>query len=438
MASDRALRVMAALAKATLGIGLLLLFTWEGIYYRFAPVPSDLRFRGSSSCSGCHEQEHAAWQESLHRKMMRRASEPDAVVASFVAENRPPLFEPDDVVWTIGSKWQQQFMGHDGKTETLLPGAWQIGNAQWKHQAWDGWSEPAPLQRCHGCHSVGLDLATGRFVEAGIGCESCHGAGEWHIKSRGLAPIHTGLEAQQCGQCHSRGRSVDGSAFFPKEFKPGAELSDYFAEWEPDYLQNSSAWWGNGTERDRHQEYTAWKTGGHADSLNSLLVDYAGQYGAVTDECLSCHSAEGALNPNAEPISLADARNGITCSVCHNVHGSLDEIRVPCMQCHGDGAYYHRTERLADHIPCPPEAQVQCEDCHMPKTVRLAGEFQLHSHRPGIVTAEDTAKFGVPNSCSNGGCHIDDERPFARMATAPRRQFSRPIESAAARAGGAQ
>jgi len=35
------------------------------------------------------------------------------------------------------------------------------------------------------------------------------------------------------------------------------------------------------------------------------------------------------------------------------------------------------------------------------------GDYTLHSHRAGIIPPSDTKKFGVPNSCANGGCHGD-------------------------------
>jgi hypothetical protein len=396
------------LTFATVGTLVAVALSWNGIYFRLAHPPNQLRYLGSSSCESCHRAEHAAWQDSLHRKMMRNIQLDGEILADFDGEHAPNDLIQEDIKWVIGSKWEQQYMGHDGITETLLPGAWKVRQAAWKQTAWDGWAEPRPLHRCHGCHTVGLDVDSGQFVEAGIGCESCHGPGEWHVKSRGIADIHTGLEAEQCGQCHVRGRSTDGSVFYPKGFKPGGDLNSHLVEWQPDYIQNSSAWWGNGRERTRHQEFTAWKVGGHVNALKSLLEGYEGQYGQVTAECLSCHAAEAAVNPHAEPIKLADARNGVTCTVCHTSHGALESTRIDCAQCHDRGAYHHQTEPLAQHIPCPNEANVQCAHCHMPKTVRMGGEYRLHSHHPGIVPPSDTQQFGVPNSCANGGCHSKD------------------------------
>ncbi len=376
---------------------------WDSIYYRFAAVPEEIQYLGSFSCENCHQAEYDDWYNSLHRKMMRRVAEDGAILADFDSANTPAGLHIEDAHWVIGSKWEQQFMGHDGRTETLLPGAWNVASESWKTKSWDGWSEPFPLQRCHGCHTVGLDLTTGDFVEAGISCESCHGPGQWHVKSKGIAKIHSGLEAEQCGQCHLRGRSVDGATFFPHGFKPGQNLDDFFVEWEPDYIQNSSAWWGNGRERKRHQQYTAWKVGGHVNALQSLTENYSGKYGEVTPDCLQCHSAEGFFATD-KPLKLEDAQNGITCSVCHQVHGDLDKPRAQCADCHTQGAYYHQEESLKDHIPCPLE-EITCVDCHMPLTVKNGGYYSIRTHHPGIVEPKESEQFGVPSSCANSGCH---------------------------------
>jgi hypothetical protein len=274
--------------------------------------------------------------------MMRRVTDSDVVVADLSLDNPDLLFHPEDAVWAIGSKWEQQFMGHDGETETLLPGAWQVGPQRWNSRNWDGWQVPVPLRRCHGCHTVGLDVNTGHFVEPGIGCESCHGPGEWHADTTwGMGQVYSSLDAQICGQCHSRGKSKDDVYFFPVGYRPGLNMDDFFDHLPPDPDQNSSYWWANGSERKRHQEYPAWRRGGHVDSLKSLTENYDGRYGEVTSDCLTCHAGEAAVIGQGHDLDLDDVQYGITCAVCHNVHGDLDKPRMDCAQCHSDGAFHH-------------------------------------------------------------------------------------------------
>lgn len=374
-------------------------------FMKIASPASEDGYVGSARCIHCHEEQNREWSGSLHTKMMRPADDPGVVVARFAESDEGRQFELDEAVWAIGGKWEQQFMGHNGERETLLPGVWLGEIGTWDFKGWDGWQEPIPLSRCHGCHTVGLDVETGQFVEPNIGCESCHGPGEWHVVTNGLGRIHAGSDSETCGQCHARGVDPSNEYFFPVGFRPGMDLDAHFRFDEPSPDQTSSSWWGNGSERRRHQEYTAWRVGGHAHSLEALKNGYDGRYGEVTAQCLSCHSGDYILAPERSKPSFSDVKQGITCAVCHNAHGDLDQARVDCAACHTTGAFEHGRARNADHVPCPADAEVGCVDCHMPLTGTLGGLFSLHSHRPGIVQPIETERWGVPNSCSNGGCH---------------------------------
>ena len=384
------------------------------VYIKQIPIPEDTEYVGSRDCQNCHLNEHSDWFSSLHSKIMRRVDRPGVIVANLESEDI--TFHTNEAVWAIGSKWEQQFMGEEEGAETLLPGAWLINQKKWKTTGWDGWQAPEPLQRCHGCHTVGLDVETGKFTEASVGCESCHGPGSWHSNTAGLGKIYSGLDPQVCGQCHTRGRSIDGQYFFPEGFKPGHQLADYFKEEEPDYIQNSSKWWTNGHPRKRHQEYYSWRQGGHVNSLKSLKENYDGKYGKVTSKCLSCHAGEAINDDQSEDYNLDEVEYGITCVVCHNSHGDLDKPKLECSSCHGRGAFYHQPQANQNHVACPQSANVQCQQCHMPLTVMNGGDYTLHSHKAGIIPPGDTRQFEVPNSCANGGCHQDKDLDWQEAA----------------------
>jgi len=253
------------LTKTFLVAGFVLFVAGIGgvIFIKSQGIREDAAYLGSAQYRRCHVEEYTEWHASLHRKMMRRVDEPGAVVADLDIGSGVP-FDPEAAVWVIGSKWEQQFMGERDGQEVLLPGAWLVASGKWKRKGWDGWQVPVPLRRCHGCHTVGLDLESGEFVEPGIGCESCHGPGSWHVETFGLGRIYSGADAQVCGQCHTRGRSPDGQYFFPAHYRPGQRLDDHFKELGPYGDQNSSQWWGNGHARKRHEEYFAWRQGGGA------------------------------------------------------------------------------------------------------------------------------------------------------------------------------
>ena len=390
------LRATLTLTLASFGAAIL--------WIRAQPAPLDTPYLGSRDCRPCHEDVHRAWRGSQHTKMMRPATA-EVVVADLDPEHPDLLFDPAEVVWAIGGKWEQQFMGHDGATETLLPGAWLVERGEWLRKGWDGWEVPVPLQRCHGCHTVGLDVEDGSFVEPNIGCESCHGPGRWHAWTSGIGRIQSTADPQVCGQCHTRGTSPTGEFHFPVGYKPGLDLTESFVADQPTLGQTSATWWGNGRERKRHQQFAAWGQGGHANSLASLRDGYDGRYGTVTEECLACHAGDHILSSGLRRPGVEEAEHGITCAVCHNVHGELDRPRMECGDCHQGGAFYHRPELNDAHVACPAEAGVDCVGCHMPRVILNGGEFVMHSHAPGIVRPEEAARWDMPSSCANGGCH---------------------------------
>jgi hypothetical protein len=345
--------------------------------------------------------------------MMRPAEDEGVVVAKFEDAGPGLRFEPGDAIWAIGGKWEQQFMGHDGETETLLPGSWHEVTQEWDFRGWDGWERPVPLERCHGCHTVGLNVETGEFVEANIGCESCHGPSAWHVRTWGLGQVYSGVESEVCGQCHSRGTDLSGRYFYPVDYEPGgpARLEDVFDFLEVSPGQDSTHWWGNGHARKRHQEFQAWSQGGHVNALRSLTSDdYDGRYGGVDQDCLRCHSADYILAEGERP-SVAEAINGITCAVCHNSHGHLEAARTECESCHGAGPLYHQPQiSRIEHVPCPQEANVTCVDCHMPKTGMIGGGYELHSHSPSVVDPVSIRNSDVGTSCQDSSCHATESR----------------------------
>ncbi len=396
-------RVVGVILLCVALIAVTAIFAW----LKTAPVPETSRYVGSPSCESCHRDEHRAWRDSQHTKMMRPVTRPGVVVADFAADSAP--FGIAEAHWAIGGKWEQQFMGRDANgDETLLPGAWHVAAQSWQTVGWDGWNQPIPKQRCHGCHTVGLDPVSGKFVEPNIGCESCHGPGEWHAKTLGLGAIASLADAEVCGQCHSRGMdTTTGHFHFPVGYRPGGSLEQHFALAQVTDGQNSSDYWGDGRARSRHEEFPDWNNGGHADSLKILQDGYDGRFGPVVEDCLRCHSGDYVLARGPKP-DVASARLGVTCSVCHNVHGDLDQPRIGCADCHGGGAFHHDSEpRNARHVPCPPSARVDCVDCHMPKIISIGGAMQFHSHAAGIIEPQHAAKWDMPSSCSQGGCHAE-------------------------------
>jgi formate-dependent nitrite reductase cytochrome c552 subunit len=77
---------------------------------------------------------------------------------------------------------------------------------------------------------------------------------------------------------------------------------------------------------------------------------------------------------------------------------------------------FHQPERNAEHVVCGDDAKVTCVDCHMPLTAKTGGGLNLHSHQPGIIPPSDTELYGIPSSCSNGGCHTGQDVDWLQAA----------------------
>jgi formate-dependent nitrite reductase cytochrome c552 subunit len=103
------------------------------------PAKQVTGYAGSQSCAQCHENIHAAWQNTRHAQ-------------AFSA----PIFQRD---WT------------------------QLGSQV----------------SCLECHTTGYDALTGKYAEAGVTCEACHGPFQPNHPD---APMPITPDANLCGTCH--------------------------------------------------------------------------------------------------------------------------------------------------------------------------------------------------------------------------------------------
>jgi predicted CXXCH cytochrome family protein len=96
-------------------------------------------YAGSQSCAQCHQNIHSEWQGTRHAQ-------------AFSA----PIFQRD-------------------------------------------WSELGSQVSCLECHTTGFDAQTGKYAEAGVTCEACHGAFQPNHPD---APMPITPNAYLCGICH--------------------------------------------------------------------------------------------------------------------------------------------------------------------------------------------------------------------------------------------
>ncbi|MCL4810696.1 MAG: tetratricopeptide repeat protein, partial [Thermoanaerobaculia bacterium] len=111
-------------------------------------------------------------------------------------------------------------------------------------------------------------------------------------------------------------------------------------------------------------------------------------------------------------------RMGVRCTDCHDAHTAKlkKEGNGVCLQCHEAAAYddarhhFHRREWKGK-----PSDGALCVSCHMPKSpfmvVHLRADHSIRIPRPDLTRA-----LGVPNACSQAGCHADKPLSYSEAA----------------------
>jgi hypothetical protein len=104
-----------------------------------AAVTPEPSYAGSASCAGCHEDIHTTWSSTLHSQAFSS-----------------PIFQED-------------------------------------------WVKQSSAASCLECHTTGYDPKTGKYVEEGVTCESCHGPMQQdHPKN----PMPITPDYTLCARCH--------------------------------------------------------------------------------------------------------------------------------------------------------------------------------------------------------------------------------------------
>ncbi len=195
-------------------------------------------------------------------------------------------------------------------------------------QAWDaspGYEQDTEVRlsrpvdpTCLSCHASRLRPIYGTqnryddppFLDNGVSCERCHGAGSEHARNPGAAamanPAKLTPDARDsvCVQCHLTGEArIERAGRRFAEFRAGAKLSDYvtYFVWAP--------------------KDPAMKVSSHVEKL------------AMS----ACKRAAG---------------DALWCGTCHDPHTGANRTQEACVQCHS-GAH-HREE--------------SCAPCHMPRS----------------------------------------------------------------------
>ncbi|UCD24338.1 MAG: hypothetical protein JSW51_15180, partial [Gemmatimonadota bacterium] len=372
-------------------------------------------FVGREKCVDCHEVEHDSWRDSDHDRAMQPASDStvlgdfdDAVFeysdvsarffrrdGKFYVNTQGPNGELADfeIAYTFGHEPLQQYLVPfpGGRLQSLTV-AWDTERGEWfylyagqdiPHDDWLHWTRGGQNWNgmCAECHSTnlqkGYDANTRTFTttwsEIDVSCEACHGPGSLHVAWAEVPPMArsesdnyelviqtSGISSEQqvelCAPCHSR----------------RTELGDY------DHSR---------TDLLQHMAPSLLREGlYHAD-------------GQILEEVYVYASFQQSKM----------FRMGVRCSDCHDVHSLqlLREGNALCTECHRADAYDSYDHHFHQQIyEGEPSDGALCVKCHMPESPYMVIDYRA-DHSIRVPRPDLTLQIGVPNACSQSGCHDD-------------------------------
>jgi predicted CXXCH cytochrome family protein len=376
---------------------------------------------GRDVCTPCHERETEAWQGSDHDRAMEVATDStvlgdfnDVTVefhgvtsrfyrrdGKFYVHTEGPdgVMGEFEIAYTFGfDPLQQYLVPFPGGRLQALSIAWDVQGQRWFHlypnqripaSDWLHWTRNGQNWNgmCAECHSTnlvkGYDAATQTFsttwFEIDVSCEACHGPGSRHaewgklppmarppVENYGLAvrtgDISSSEQVELCAPCHSR----------------RAEFGDYdhartvlLDQLLPSTL-DSGLYYADGQVRDEVYEYGSF--------LQSKMY-----------------------------------RNDVRCGDCHDAHSLKlrQEGNALCLQCHQADAYdtpdHHFHKKVYQG---KPSDGALCVKCHMVERPYMVIDWRA-DHSLRVPRPDLSVTLGIPNGCTQGGCHADSTDAWA-------------------------
>lgn len=376
----------------------------------------DAQYVGSERCMSCHETEYADWKGSHHERAMMVAADSSVlgdfnttftsqgVTSRFYTDNGKYFVNtegPDgsyqdyEIIYTFGIEPLQQYIVEfpGGKFQCLRT-AWDTEKNVWfdlypdmklVHDEWIHWTNGGLNWNtmCSDCHSTLVkkdynpvkDDYNTTYSIINVSCESCHGPGKEHVEitsapgydsSQYMGKLYLGKHTfpkqmvDDCARCHSLRTQ------FTEYYDHEGIYMDHYA---PDWLRDG-IYFGDGQILGEVYVY--------ASFIQSKMY----------------------------------AQN-VKCNDCHNVH-SLDlkfQDNTLCLQCHEPTKY----ESKLHHFHELNTEGADCINCHMPGRYYMGNDFRRdHSFR--VPRPDLSAKYGVPNTCNEAGCHADQSAEWAAKA----------------------
>jgi predicted CXXCH cytochrome family protein len=374
-------------------------------------LAASAHYVGSQACQKCHAEIYERWKKTPMANVVRDPySHPDAIIPD-LATNSVARFNRNQVAFVYGKLWKQRYFTRIGDDYFPLSAQWVVGKTQWLPYMvpptgdwWAAFYPPDNLQRptgptCDGCHSVGYDIHTKQVAEWNVGCERCHGPGSEHVvhAARGNilnpAAMDSVAANDTCIQCHSQGRPltspIEGKYYdWPVGFNVGLRLQDFWKLEDCTLGQTTFLYFPDCTAHKNRMQGN--------DFVQSVMY-----------------------------------RHGITCSTCHDVHGTANyaQLRKPaqqlCLECHGptspNGPHTATLEEHTHHKD--GSAGSECVACHMPRieTEGVPDTF-VRAHTFRFIAPTLTDQYQIPNPCTS--CHTDKSTAWAKDAMSHWGEFS--------------
>ncbi len=377
----------------------------------------DPNYLGSESCKSCHEQQYNDWEGSHHDKAMMIADS-ISVLANFDTtfysqevtsrfykkdgkffvntEGIDGIYNDFEIVYTFGyTPLQQYIVEFPGGKFQCLRTAWDTEKKVWfdlypdmklVHDEWIYWTKGGLNWNtmCSDCHSTlvrknydpAKDTYNTTFSIINVSCEACHGPGKEHVSIAESEDFKNDPDSTKY-----LGKLYMGKNVYPKQ------MVDDCARCHSLRTQYTEFYDHQGTYMD-HYAPDMLRDGQYFADGQILGEDYV----------------------YASFIQSKMYSKNVKCNDCHNIHSLELKFKGNdlCLQCHVKEKYnvkehhFHEMETIA----------AECISCHMPGRYYMGNDFRRdHSFR--VPRPDLSARYGVPNTCNESGCHADQTPEWA-------------------------